>query len=294
MYELIKITDNNYYINSPTKVGIWEEAPGEVWLIDSGSDKDAARKIWKHIDEKGWTVKGILATHSNADHVGGCKLIMQRVGCPVYSTPMERAVIEHSLLEPSLLYGGFPPQALRNKFLMAESVPCSDIANAPLPEGLEILPLGGHFLDMFGVRSREGVFFCADAVFSETVVNKYHVNFVYDVKAALDCLAALPSIEAKFYLPAHAELTEDISALAKINHDKMLEIIALIKSICAEPVCFEDVLKRLFDTLGLELSFPQYVLVGSSLRSHMSYLLDCGQLQFAFIDNKMLWNSSCN
>lgn len=291
MYGLEKITENNWYINSPTKVGIWQCAPGEVWLIDSGSDKDAARKVWKHISEQGWTVQGILATHSNADHVGGCKLITQRSGCKVYSAPIERAVIENSVLEPSMLYGGYPPKALRNKFLMAESVPCEDIAAAPLPDGLKIIPLGGHFLDMFGVLTPQGVFFCADAVFSRTVVEKYHINFVYDVAAALDCLEHLSEIECKWVLPAHAELTDCIAELAKLNRDKMLEICSLLKSICAREKCFDDIIKEVFDLYGLELSFAQYVLVGSSLRSYLAFLLDRGELEALFFGNKMQWRS---
>lgn len=291
MYELIQITEHNYYVDCPTKVGIYESAPGQVWLIDAGSDKDAGRKIWKHIEQNGWTVQGILATHSNADHIGGAQLLMQRSGCRIYAQSKEKCFIEHTVFEPSLLYGAYPPNVLRNKFLVAPSVPCADLGEAPLPEGLEIFDLPGHFLEMFGVRTPEGVFYCADAVFSAQVVEKYHVNFVYDVRQALDCLKGLPLVEAKWYLPAHAELTEDIAPLARLNRDKMLEIIDLLTALCAEPQCFEDILKGLFDRYSLELNFAQYVLVGSSVRSYLAYLLDMGRMETLFVGNKMLWHS---
>ena len=291
MYELIQITDNNYYVDCPTKVGIYESAPGQVWLIDAGSDKDAGRKIWKHIDARGWTVQGILATHSNADHIGGAALLMQRSGCALYARPREGCFIAHTEFEPSLLYGGCPPKVLRNKFLMAQSVPCQDIAQAPLPPGLEIIDLPGHFLEMFGVRTPEGVFYCADAVFSAAVTEKYHVNFVYDVQAALDCLEVLPHTGARWYLPAHGSLTEDIAPLAKMNQDKMLEILDFLRAACGAPRCFEDILQALFDHYGLTLDFAQYVLVGASLRSYLAWLLDAGQAEVLFSGNKMLWHS---
>ena len=291
MYELVKITDNNYYINCPANVGIWMCAPDEVWLIDSGSDKDAARKIWKHITENNWTVKGILATHSNADHVGGCGLITQRSGCKVYSTAKEKAVIENSELEPAMVYGGYPPKPLRHKFLMAESVPCGYISDAEILERIKLVGLPGHYLDMFGVITPEGVFYCADAVFSQTVVEKYHINFVYDVGAYLDLLERLPQIDAKWYLPAHAELCQDICELARINRNKLLDICRIIKDICAQAKCFEDILKELFDHFGLELNFAQYVLSGSSLRSYLAYFLDNGEVEISFADNKMLWKA---
>lgn len=292
MYELIKITEHNYYIDCPTKVGIYEAAPGRVWLIDSGSDKDAGRKVWKHITEQGWTVEGILITHSNADHMGGAQLIMQRSSCKAYAAGMEKCVVEHTVLEPTLLYGGYPPAPLRGKFLMANSVPCEDIDRAPLPEGVQIIDLPGHFLEMFGVLTPEGVCYCADAVFSAAVTEKYHVNFVYDVRAAMDCLRELPKTNAKWFLPAHAELTEDIAPLCRLNLDKMEEIIAFLLETCRERVCFEDILKAVFDRFGLAMNFGQYVLVGSSVRSYLAYLLDDGQLKADFAENRMLWQSA--
>ena len=57
-------------------------------------------------------------THSNADHDGGNTLLQNRLGCAVYATPMEKAVVEHPILEPSFLYGGYPFKKLRKKFLM--------------------------------------------------------------------------------------------------------------------------------------------------------------------------------
>jgi len=53
--ELIKITDLCYYVDSPAKIGIIKTGESEVCLIDSGSDKDAGKKVLKHLDANGWT-----------------------------------------------------------------------------------------------------------------------------------------------------------------------------------------------------------------------------------------------
>ena len=45
MYELVQVAPHTYYINSPSKVGVYVEEDNSVWLIDSGNDKDAGRKI---------------------------------------------------------------------------------------------------------------------------------------------------------------------------------------------------------------------------------------------------------
>ena len=291
MYELIEITAHNYFVNSPTKVGIYETGDGGVWLIDSGSDKDAGKKVLRHAEAQGWTVRGILATHSHADHIGGAALIAQRTGCKVYAAAAEIPFVQHTVYEPAMLYGGCPPQALRGKAMCAAPVSCADVREAPLPEGVEIIDLAGHSPEMFGVRTPEGVFFCADAVFSAEVVEKYHVNYVWDVRRALETLDRLTEIPAKFVLPAHAELTEDVSALRDLNRSKMLELTDFIKSACAEPLCFEELLKALFDRYGLTLNLSQYVLVGASLRSYLAYLLDEKALETVFSENKLLWHT---
>ena len=55
MYELIQIPDTNcYYIQSPAKIGLVKLDDSRVCLIDSGSDKDAGRKVRQHLDANGW------------------------------------------------------------------------------------------------------------------------------------------------------------------------------------------------------------------------------------------------
>ena len=43
MYELIQVSEQSYYIQSPARIGLVRLACETVCLIDSGSDKDAGR-----------------------------------------------------------------------------------------------------------------------------------------------------------------------------------------------------------------------------------------------------------
>ena len=45
MYELMQISDNNYYIQSPAKICLVKLNDTNVCLIDSENDKDAGRKV---------------------------------------------------------------------------------------------------------------------------------------------------------------------------------------------------------------------------------------------------------
>ena len=69
MYELIRVGKSTYYINCPAKMGFYVD-DGGAYLIDSGNDKDAGRKIHKHLKEQGWKLKMIKNTHSNRDLIG--------------------------------------------------------------------------------------------------------------------------------------------------------------------------------------------------------------------------------
>lgn len=291
MYELVQVAENTYYINSPSKIGVYRVSNDDVWLIDSGNDKDAGRKIQKILDAQGWKLTAIINTHSNADHDGGNTLLQNRLNCAVYSTPMENIVVENPILEPTFLYGGYPFKKLRNKFLMATPSKAQDIAEAKLPEGMEYFRLPGHFWDMIGVKTPDDVYFLADCIFGEGTVNKYHISFFYDLAAQFETLDMVEKLEGKLFIPAHAEPMEDIRPLVKLNRDKSLEILDVLLEICKKPMHFELVLKKVFEHYALTMDHAQYVLVGSTIRSYLAYLCDNGKVENYVEDNLLLWKT---
>lgn len=291
MYELIQVSENNYYIQSPAKIGLIKLNDAEVILIDSGNDKDAGKKIRKILDANGWTLKAIINTHSNADHIGGNKYLQDQSGCKIYAPGIEADFTNHPVLEPSFLYGGFPPKDLRHKFLMAQESKAENLTSDVLPEGFEIIPLPGHFFDMIGIRTPDDVVYLADCLSSKETLDKYQIGFIYDVGAYIATLEKVKTMKAKMFVPAHTEATENIAELAQYNLDKVKEIAEKILAICSEPLCFETILKKLFDEYGLKLNFEQYVLVGSTVKSYLAWLKDRGRLNVKFEENMLLWET---
>ena len=289
MYELNHITGNSYYIQSPSKMGLVKLNDTDVCLIDSGNDKDAGRKVRQLLDANGWHLTAIYNTHSNADHIGGNRYLQGQTKCKVYAQGIECDITRHPVLEPAFLYGGFPPKDLRHKFLMAQESDAQELTGAVLPEGFELLQLPGHFFHMVGFRSPDDVVYLADCLSSRETLEKYQIGFIYDVAAYLDTLEKVKTMQAATFVPAHAEVTEDIAPLAQYNIDKVHEIADHMVELCAEPVIFEELLKRLFDDYGLTLTFEQYVLVGSTVKSYLAWLKDTGQLTVLFEDNRLLW-----
>lgn len=289
MYELNHITGNSYYIQSPSKMGLVKLNDTDVCLIDSGNDKDAGRKVRQLLDANGWHLTAIYNTHSNADHIGGNRYLQGQTKCKVYAQGIECDITRHPVLEPAFLYGGFPPKDLRHKFLMAQESDAQELTPDVLPEGFALLQLPGHFFHMVGFRSPDDVVYLADCLSSRETLDKYQIGFLYDVAAYLDTLEKVKTMQAAAFVPAHAEVTEDIAPLAQYNIDKVLEIADHMVALCAEPVIFEELLKKLFDDYGLTLTFEQYVLVGSTVKSYLAWLKDTGRLTVLFEDNRLLW-----
>lgn len=291
MYELFQAWGSSYYIQSPAKIGLVKRNDREVCLIDSGNDKDAGRRIRKLLDEKGWKLTAIYNTHANADHNGGNHYLQQQTGCKIYAPGIDCAVNRHPILEPAFLYGGFPPKEMRHKFLLAQESDTEYLAKDKLPEGMEYIPLPGHFFDMVGYRTADDVVYLADCLSSRETLEKYQVAFVYDVAAYLETLEKVKAMEAKLFVPAHAEATEDIAPLAQYNIDKVMEIAGRMLEMCREPLMFEELLQKIFKTYALTLNFEQYALVGSTVRSFLTWLKERGRMEDVFDDSRLLWRS---
>ena len=289
MYELIQVSERDYYIQSPAKIGLVRLNDSDVCLIDSGNDKDAGRKLRQILDANKWHLTAIYNTHSNADHIGGNQYLQRQTGCRVYAPGIDCAFTRRPILEPSFLYGGFPPKDLRHKFLMAQESDARELTQDVLPDGFALIPLPGHFFDMVGFRTPDDTVYLADCLSSRETLEKYRIGFIYDVAAYLKTLETVKSMQAKQFVPSHAPACSEIASLAQHNMDQVLEIAERIVGICAEPLCFEAVLQRLFSDYGLDMNFEQYVLVGSTVRSYLAWLRDTGRLQVLFENSMLLW-----
>lgn len=90
------------------------------------------------------------------------------------------------------------------------------------------------------------------------------------------------------FVPAHAAATENIAPLAQYNIDRVNEAVCHIIELCETPLCFESILQRVFSDYGLKMNFEQYVLVGSTVRSCLSWLKDTGRVEAQFDNNLIL------
>lgn len=291
--EIIKLGLKSYYIKDINNIGVYLYDKDSVYLIDSGNDKDKGKKILKIIKENGWNVAGIINTHSHADHIGGNKIIQDREQSVILSHGIERAFIENPILEPTILYGSKPIKALNNKFLLADSSHSIEIEDN-LPNNLEYIELKGHTFDMVGIKTDDNVYYLGDCLVGKNTIDKYHIFFIQDIKEYLKTLDFLKTLKGKYYVLSHVELTDDLTELIELNKNKINEICDKICSFSQIEHSFEEILKFIFDEYNLKMDETQYVLVGSTIKSYLTYLLEENRINYKFKNNKMYWSTIDN
>ncbi len=291
MYELVQVNERTYYINCPAKIGVYLDGDADVYLIDSGNDKEAGRKVRQLLEKNGWHLQGILNTHSNADHIGGNQYLQAHTGCRIFAGGIEAAFTAQPILEPSFLYGGYPFKDLRHKFLLAKTSEVTPFTAPEFPAEVQLVPLPGHFFDMVGFRTPDDTVFLADCLSSRETLDKYAVSFIYDVAAYLQTLKKVEKMQARVFVPSHAEAGPDMGELTRYNRAKVLEVADCILNCCREPATSEQILQRLFAVYNLTMNMEQYVLVGSTVRSYLAWLRDEGRAEPEFQDNLLFWRA---
>ncbi len=292
--EIRPIAGTSYYVPGRVNVGIWVDGDRAI-LIDSGGDENAGRQFYRAITAKGWTLEGIVNTHSNADHIGGNAFLQKKTGCWIAATRIESVFIERPHLEPTFLWGAAPFAELRNKFLEACPSKVDRIIgdDGTIPgTPLRAVPLPGHFLDMVGVRTPEGVLYAADAVFSAEIVEKYRFIVTLDVAAALATLDALEGDGASFFVPCHAEAGTDISAHADTTRRGILSLSERIFDVIEAARSEEEILAIVFESWGLEMTPQQFVLSRAALAAHLAHLASHGRIAPRVEGGRLLWERS--
>ncbi len=290
---LTRLAPSTYYIPSPSNVGMYVN-DNEAILIDSGNDKEAGRQILKILKERNRELSLIINTHSNADHIGGNEFLQKRTGCRIAATAMEAALTEHPVLESTILNGAYPHKRLRNKFLLAKPSLVTDIIpnnNPVLDTQLNAVPLPGHFLDMIAVQTPDNVLFTADSIISEEILSKYHIHFLYDVKAHFETLEMLKKREDKLFVPSHGKPVglHEFKDLVNFNEQKIRENIDVVLNSTMTAATSEEILALVCNHYSIELNANQYVLIFSTVRSILSYLLDDNQVDIIYNSGRMLW-----
>ncbi len=291
MYEIVQVGERTYYIDCPSKVGIYKLNEKEIVLIDSGSSRDAARKMLRAIEHEGWEVKTIINTHLHPDHVSGNKYFANNTGCNILATKEEKVFIENPHYFALFFFLGSMPKSLSKAFYIAKESQVEVLTEENLPEGLEIRVIKGHSVEQIAIMTSDKVWFLGDGVFGKETLSKYHVSYLYDLGDFLRSLDIIGSMEGQVFIPSHGPVIENISEVARLNREKVMETVSHILKICKEPTSLEGVVKGIFKKYELIHNLEQHYLIQATLNAYMAYLLEEGKVEVILEEYEMKWRT---
>lgn len=291
--DILELGESVYYLPGAVNMALAVGPEREALIIDTGGDKDAGRSVKKACEALSVTPVAILNTHAHADHYGGDDFLVRNFGLPVYAPPFEASIIENPYLEPVYLFGGAkPPKELLSKWLMAKPVEVTHLLEPGELElaglALEIFDTSGHAHTHYAVKVHD-VLVAADAVFGESVLDKYPLPFGQDIGAQRASAARVAALGARVVLPGHGDPTENIERLVQANLAAFDRAAATVEAACTG-VGTEAVLKTAADALGLELrDLPRYYLNLCVVSAYLSYLRETGRVELALQNNQLTW-----
>jgi glyoxylase-like metal-dependent hydrolase (beta-lactamase superfamily II) len=291
--ELIRLTDKAHHLRGGSNAGL-VVCNGRAVLIDTGLDKDTAKKILRHVDGLKVSLAAVVITHAHADHFGGAATIRARTGARVYAPPLEAAVIENPLLEPLYLFSGaMPPAELRHKFTLAEACQVDELlAPGPLTVGeitLQIIPAPGHAPNQMIVAGG-GACFVADAVFAPDVLAKHGIPFMVDVDAWLRTLDEVAQLDGKYgaFVPGHGPAVPRIGEWAVRNGDRLREIRGLVAEAVGQTSDVGGVIGYCADRLGMAIpNLTIYLLTQTAVLACLASLQGAGEAAIRVEGNRL-------
>jgi len=287
MIELIKLGNRTYYLKNPVNIGIYMLDEKNVCVIDTGNSQDFGKMIDKVLQDNNWNLKYIINTHSHADHIGGNKYLQTKYNCRIFSNKIESYFINNPLLESAMLYSANPPKEMLTHFLKADESKCEDINNISI-NGIKTINLEGHSVGQIGIITSDNVCFCGDAYVSSAILNKYAIQYVYDIEKYLDTLDLIKNTKYKYYVPAHGEVEEKPIDTIKANINNIIEVENNILKIINNEISYTNFLKEIFNKYHIRMNTIQYHLISATIKSFLTKLEKEEKIIFEYNQNEMI------
>jgi glyoxylase-like metal-dependent hydrolase (beta-lactamase superfamily II) len=184
---------------------------------------------------------------------------------------------------------------MRGSFMVAEQSPVDVIYDAGhlavAGVELEAVSLAGHSGNQMGVLVDE-VFFCADVVFPERVIERYRMPYLYSVRDHLASLERAAAVPHRVAVPGHGPALRPIDEAVEVNLALVRRIADMVVEICSQPRMPEDVLAELLTRLNASPDEPaSFYLLHPTAFAYLTYLEAEGLVSHSIVRGRSLWQA---
>lgn len=289
--KLDRIIGPAHYVPGRVNIGVIV-GEGQAAFIDSGIDENTARKAAQAVEQAGLRPVALINTHAHADHCGGNAFLAKRTRATVYAPPIEAALIRHPEIEPFYLFGAAPFPAIDGKWFHAAPSRVDHALGPTLSVcglELEIFPAAGHSINQVAVLTAEAAYL-ADALLAPELLERYPIQYCYDVVAHRATLARLAGLQKTWYVGAHFPPTQDLEGLLAANRRNVERTAEAVLGAVGSAATTEEVIARTAETLGvLSMDPSAYLLNAAAVKAHLSAHVREGRLTFEIADGRPLW-----
>lgn len=294
---VVELTSRVAVVPGGVNIGVLRGDHGRCVLVDAGLHETSAKKAIKAVrEELGGEVAAVLTTHGHADHFGGNATVVKRTGAKVYAPEIDEAILRYPVLQPSLLFAGAdPPPTMRGNFMLAEASPVDQVVNGERLEieGIEIavVPLRGHSPGQLGYVV-DGVFFCADVVLPESVLDKYKIPYLYSLSDHLASLKRCADIVCQAVVPGHGPLLERIDEVREANLTLALDVMEQLLGFAGGGSTAEELLARLLTHYeATPVDAPGFYLLQPTVYAYLSHMQREGRVEHAVREGRSWWRA---
>ena len=312
--KIIELSSGVYVIPATTNVGVVTSenissngSSVEVYLIDSGSteiDGEYVLDVLKAFFEQqgqSFSLKAIITTHGHADHCGAHNFLKEETGCQLWAAKHEQGAMETPIIQGTVLWGGYPPHEMRTLFFMPSPTYVDHFISADetieLSGGrkLSFMELNGHSYEnqcvIISDKNDKKVIFPGDNIFPRNEIINHWIPLILNPVQYMESLDKLCAIEnVEWCIPSHGDfLKRNINEAAELNKIAIIStrtcILDSLKT--KKRLTAEEIVKYVADKNDMKLSFSQYALVYSTVKSYISVMHDAREIKMEVNNNKL-------
>jgi glyoxylase-like metal-dependent hydrolase (beta-lactamase superfamily II) len=288
---LEKIAGPAHYVAGRVNIGVVVGGQ-EAVFIDTGLDESQARKAAQTLEQAKLRAVAVINTHAHADHCGGNAFLRKRTGAAVYAPPIEASLIQHPELEPFYLFGAAPFPAIDGKWFHAAPSSVDHILGSMVSLcglTLEIIPTPGHSINQVGVLTPD-VAYLGDALVTPSLLERYPIQYCYDVVTHRNTLATLATLGKTWYVGAHFPPTKDLEGILAANRRNLERTAEAVLGAVTSTATTEEVVARAAQSLGvLSMDPSAYLLNAAAIKAHLSAHVREGRVEFEIQGGRPVW-----